>query len=146
MYIQNLWLGFSSETSTWCQGINSGSSYIISRCYNNSLLWDVVKPCVRLFHFHISSPLNICIRISLKGTKSHVLFTQLADFCLLFVKAEHMKPKQGFPCNVRFMFLLPPLAYTIFTKLCYVMYHYSSTELSVLSDASGSCRFLWRCL
>jgi hypothetical protein len=57
-----------------------------------------------------------------------------------------MKPKQSILCNARFLFLLQLLAYIIFTKFCYVMFHYPSTELSVLNDASGSYRFLWRCL
>ena len=79
---------------------------------------DVTMYCVRLFHFNVSSP----IIITLSGIKSHVVFAWLADFYLLFIKAVCMKAKRSVPCKIQLMFLLPPLACIIFTKLCHVMY------------------------
>ena len=103
---------------------------------------DVTMYCVRLFHFNVSSP----IIITLSGIKSHVVFAWLADFYLLFIKAVCMKAKRSVPCKIQLMFLLPPLACIIFTKLCHVMYlsiHQLNCRYWAMPVAG---RFLWLCL
>jgi hypothetical protein len=111
---------------------------VISRRYNVTVKCEVLcrivsSSCLKSYYNLAERKKEPCLRVA-------------CIFEFVFIKTVHMKAKQSIPCKIRFMFLLPPLACIIFTELCYVMHLYSSTELSVLSDAWSSCRFLWLCL